>query len=244
MSVEASTQNKITVTTISGIRQSFDQVVVTSPLGWLKRNNSAFAPTLPPRLSSAIDNISYGRLEKVYVTFPKAFWHDFTPPNRGQASNTSKLHYPGFTHFFSPDYVPQPIQNAPWNQECVSLAALPADCAHPSLLFYVFGPCATYIVSLVTDLPPKSAEYYNTLNRFFQPFYSKLPQYDDQVPICKPVGFLATQWQNDKFAGNGSYTNYQVCLEDGGTDIEVMREGMGKDRGVWLAGEHTAPFIA
>jgi hypothetical protein len=44
---------------------SFDEVVVTAPLGWLKRNNDAFVPELPARLKQAIDSIGYGNLDKV-----------------------------------------------------------------------------------------------------------------------------------------------------------------------------------
>lgn len=46
----------------------FDEVVVTAPLGWLKKNKSAFAPSLPQRLLSAIHSIGYGCLEKVDLT--------------------------------------------------------------------------------------------------------------------------------------------------------------------------------
>lgn len=44
---------------------AFDGVVVTTPLGWLKRNESAFRPGLPSPLRAAIDSISVGNLEKV-----------------------------------------------------------------------------------------------------------------------------------------------------------------------------------
>ena len=43
----------------------YDEVVVTAPLGWLKRNKIAFHPPLPERLCQAIDAIGYGSLEKV-----------------------------------------------------------------------------------------------------------------------------------------------------------------------------------
>lgn len=51
--------------TEDGLTQSFDEVVLTTPLGWLKRNKTTFSPSLPPRLSEAIDNVSVGYLEKV-----------------------------------------------------------------------------------------------------------------------------------------------------------------------------------
>jgi hypothetical protein len=45
--------------------QTFDEVVMTAPLGWLKRNTDAFVPALPPRLNEAIAAIGYGHLDKV-----------------------------------------------------------------------------------------------------------------------------------------------------------------------------------
>jgi len=48
---------------------SFDEVVVTTPLGWLKRNKNAFVPELPVRLKTAIDSIGYGHLDKVCSFF-------------------------------------------------------------------------------------------------------------------------------------------------------------------------------
>lgn len=58
-------EGKVKVMTEDEQTLSFDQVVVTAPLGWLKRNNAAFEPALPARLTKAIDSIGYGCLEKV-----------------------------------------------------------------------------------------------------------------------------------------------------------------------------------
>ena len=49
----------------SGETLFFDEVVMTAPLGWLKRNKHAFEPELPQRLTRAIDAIGYGHLDKV-----------------------------------------------------------------------------------------------------------------------------------------------------------------------------------
>lgn len=43
----------------------FDEVVVTTPLGWLKSNKTAFEPRIDDELSTSIDAISIGHLEKV-----------------------------------------------------------------------------------------------------------------------------------------------------------------------------------
>ncbi|KAH8426871.1 uncharacterized protein LDX57_004597 [Aspergillus melleus] len=244
------TPGEITLTTATGETFQFDEVVVTCPLGWLKRNQAAFTPELPARLTQAINSISYGRLEKIYVTFPEAFWHNHTDHNANDPSGpppTTKTNTPEqpptFIQFLDPTYTPHP-SNIIWNQECVSLATLPPPCAQPTLLFYTYGPCATHIVSTLKDLPLSSAAYTNYLTTVLSPFYSLLPGYNPTSPTCQPTAFLATQWQNDSYAGNGSYCNFQRGLEHGDRDIEVLRAGMGVERGVWFAGEHTAPFVA
>lgn len=56
--------NGVIVKSNDGQEQEFDEVVVTTPLGWLKKNKQALNP-LTPRLSQAIDSVSFGRLEKV-----------------------------------------------------------------------------------------------------------------------------------------------------------------------------------
>jgi hypothetical protein len=244
---------KVSIHTSHGLKHEFDQVVVTAPLGWLKAHKeTAFTPPLPQRLSEAMDNISYGRLEKCYITFPTAFWHGTCTQNTTDTESTfsdgpdtanmSSEPYPSFTHFQSPRYVARP-PHLSWNQECVSLSDLPASTAHPTLLFYLFGPCATAMVQSIAPFPPHAPAYNEALAAFFEPFYSKLPHFDAGDKTCQPTAFLATQWQNDRFAGNGCYTNYQVGLREGDRDIEVMRRGV-PERGLWFAGEHTSPFIA
>ncbi|GIK01639.1 hypothetical protein Aspvir_005677 [Aspergillus viridinutans] len=235
---------RVILTTAAGETHQFDEVVVTCPLGWLKRNKSAFHPALPPRHLQAIDSISYGRLEKVYVTFPRAFWHaDAEAGLNGPDPKGTAHHNPTFAVFHDPTYAEHP-EGILWNQECISFAGLPADRAHPTLLFYTYGPCATYIVSKIANLDPASDEYYTFLDGFLRPFYSRLHGYSSSSADCKPLAFVATQWQNDPYAGNGSYCNFQVGLEQGDKDIEALRGDIGPERGVWFAGEHTAPFVA
>ena len=54
----------VCVTTSDNKTQYFDDVVVTVPLGWLKQHKDS-VHHLHPRIASAIDSISFGRLEKV-----------------------------------------------------------------------------------------------------------------------------------------------------------------------------------
>ncbi|CAF9909209.1 MAG: hypothetical protein ALECFALPRED_005411 [Alectoria fallacina] len=229
----------VTITTASNDSSSFDEVIVTCPLGWLKRNISSFSPALPFQITTAIEHISYGRLEKVYVTFPVAFW---------LSSNSTETGPAFFSQFLPPSYA---LDQNPerWTTECVSLASLPGSCAHPTLLFYFHGPCAQRVTSSIQGLDPASKEYFFRLDAFFQPYYSLLPKYSSSSPDCKPSAILVTNWQNDEFAGFGSYTTFQASdpATDGEVqldkDIEALREGC-PERGIWFAGEHTAPFVA
>ena len=231
---QSSENTPVSVTTASGARLTFDEVIVTCPLGWLKRNTTSFTPTLPSKILKAINHISYGRLEKVYFTFPTAFWLAQNP------EDTSL-----FSQFLQPTYTEQNPER--WGIECVSLASLPSPCAHPTLLFYVNGPCAKHVTSLVKSLEPASDEYSSRLTSFFAPYYSRLPNHSANAPHCQPVGIVATNWQNDEFAGYGSYTTFQTSNASEevelGTDIEALREGC-PGQGLWFAGEHTAPFVA
>ncbi|KAL5334343.1 amine oxidase [Aspergillus crustosus] len=255
------TRHEVTLTTEAGQSYTFDEVVVTCPLGWLKRNKSAFSPALPPRLTSAIDSISYGRLEKIYVTFPEAFWEPSSGteiPPINESTRKSSDNNLSFAQFLHPSYTDHP-PDILWNQECFSMVALPPQASHPTLLFYTYGPCATYIVNKLTTLnpsqsksgptettPTKSPETYAFLTTLLRPFYSLLPHYTPSSPLCTPTSLLATTWQSDPHAGHGSYSNFQINLSHGASDIETLRNGagLGINRGIWFAGEHTAPFVA
>ncbi|KAL1297383.1 hypothetical protein AAFC00_004922 [Neodothiora populina] len=255
------------ITVKGGQTEAFDEVVVTTPLGWLKRNMQVFKPALTPEMVNAIESLGYGSLDKVYVTFPEAFWDSssssssssngaldpkHTTPNvtattqplhqspNSDASTTPSTKYPGFTTWLSPTYNPHNAHN--WQAEAMNLAALPPSCAHPTFLFYLYGPCASHIGSLISSSSsPAAAD--SALLEYFEPYFSRLPNYDPASPACKPSAVLATNWVSDEFAGYGSYCNFQVGLENGDGCIETLRRGL-PERGVWFAGEHTAPFVA
>lgn len=195
---------------------AFDDVVVTVPLGCLKRGKPAY-----------IANASYSSLEKVYISFPADFWDSQLV--------TAGAQLPSFFHFLNPAHVPD--QQRSWTIEVVPLSssALFGDERQPTLLF--------------NQLSPTDPEYFKRLTEFFRPYYSLLPNYRPSHPDCIPTAALATNWQNDELAGNGSYTKFQV-IEDGSgdevqldDDIRAMRAGL-PERGVWFAGEHMAPFVA
>ena len=59
--------SQVVLETKNGESLAFDEVLMTTPLGWLKRNkDTVFQPPLPERMSAGIDGISVGHLEKVF----------------------------------------------------------------------------------------------------------------------------------------------------------------------------------
>lgn len=229
-----SPEDPVKVTLSSGTQLCFDELVATSPLGWLQKNLQAFDPALPPSLTKAINSISYGCLEKVYISFPKAFWLDPDPNNGGRKVQ-------GFAQWLSPRFALDTNPNR-WTIEVVELASLGPEVSHPTLLFYIYGAQSAHIVSTVRSLPSQQ-ERDKFLYSFFSPYFTRLPNYQPDSPDCQPLCSYATAWLADDLAGNGSYSNFQVGLQEGDEDIKRMREGW-EDGGVWLAGEHTSPFVA
>ncbi|AEO63570.1 0176f138-e96f-4f30-9119-699075e154a7 [Thermothielavioides terrestris] len=228
-----SQSDTVMVKTTDGQIFEFDEVVVTCPLGWLKQNLQAFFPPLPDRLCKAIQNVGYGNLEKVYISFPTAFW--LTPsPDNGRVGQ-------GFCQWLAPKYAPEHNPHR-WLNEAVELGSLSDGAAHPTLLFYTYGAQSQHLTSTLRSLAtPK--ERHDFLAAYFRPYYARLPSYDPADPACRPTACVATDWSGDALAGHGSYCNFPAGLRDADRDVVAMRQGVPAE-GVWLAGEHTAPFVA
>ncbi|KAH7398600.1 hypothetical protein BKA66DRAFT_407536 [Pyrenochaeta sp. MPI-SDFR-AT-0127] len=220
----------VEISTSDGEPQRFDEVVITCPLGWLKINKHAFEPPLESRLLESIDAISVGHLEKVYITFPKAFWR----LDVGQDGKS-------LDHiiWLSPQYTPD-TNPFHWPLEAYDLAAFGAKTSHPTLLVYTFGDLSAHISSIVHCHPDKETQYAH-LDRFFQPYYCRLPHFDAKDADCRPKGYLASAWRYDELAGYGSYCNMQVDIDRADEHIRRIQQGM-PERGFWLAGEHAAPI--
>lgn len=219
----------------SDAQLAFDELVVTCPLGWLQQHHAtAFDPPLPAQLAKAIHSISYGCLEKVYISFPSAFWLTPDPANGGRNMQ-------GFAQWLSPAFA-KDTNPQRWTIEVVELASLGKNIGHPTLLFYIYGAQSAHIVNKITSLETQ-ADKDKFLVDFFRPYYARLPNYAPGKPECMPMCTYATTWLADELAGHGSYSNFQVGLKEGDWNIRVMREGW-TEGGVWLAGEHTAPFVA
>ncbi len=69
----------VSVTTESDLFDA-DRVVVTLPLGVLKRGNVEFSPALPREKVTALSKLAMGVLDKTYLKFPAAFWQTGEDP--------------------------------------------------------------------------------------------------------------------------------------------------------------------
>jgi len=65
--------------------EKYDAVIVTVPLGVLKKKVIAFSPALPEQKQAAIARMGMGTLDKLYLRFEEPFWDDksniITPGN-------------------------------------------------------------------------------------------------------------------------------------------------------------------
>ena len=227
-----------------GFRGCFDNVIVTVPLGWLKRNEDVFLPPLAPRISSAIRSLGYGNLDRVFIKFPRAFWNSpvlgVNDYHEHEPEKTQSPPFPIESLFLHPEYAAD-TNMAKWRTEIISFSGLVEPFSQPVIMFFIYGQWGRHITGLVRGMKLDSEEYYRILDKNFQPYYSKLPNYDPTSPECKPLEFVSTDWQNDKFAGYGSFTNQPIGSGDCAEHFKVLREGMGEDRNIWFAGEHTSP---
>lgn len=227
----------------------FDEVIVAIPMGCLKRDAITFSPALPESIRTAISNASISSLEKVYLAFPEAFWdRPSMPEDQAHEDSATKVPapLPGFANFLNP-ITYAPTEHQTW---CLELNPLSnsedfGKHAQPALLFSLFGDCGRELTSRITSLCSSSPAYFDAVTAFLKPYYSRLPDYSAADPACTPTAVLATNWQNDEFA-LGSYTNFKVHAPDRRVqldeEVRAMRHGV-PESGLWLAGEHVAPFV-
>ncbi len=72
--VEYKRKKGVSILTADGRLFTADFAVVTVPLGVLKRNFINFVPPLPKKVTSAIDRIGFGTLNKIILRFDDVFW--------------------------------------------------------------------------------------------------------------------------------------------------------------------------
>uniref|UniRef100_A0A0G4HSZ1 Amine oxidase domain-containing protein n=1 Tax=Chromera velia CCMP2878 TaxID=1169474 RepID=A0A0G4HSZ1_9ALVE len=75
-SLSATGSGEVRVGTTDGTGYSASAVLVTVPLGVLKKGSIAFSPPLPGQIQTAINGLAMGTLNKVWLFFSSRWWQD------------------------------------------------------------------------------------------------------------------------------------------------------------------------
>ena len=158
---------QVEIEAADGYRGIFGNVIVTAPLGWLKRNEDVFSPPLPTSISQAIHDLGYGNLDKVFIKFPKAFWDSRILKKNDDlkviANGALSEGFPIESLFLRPLYA-ESTNPAKWRQEIISYSGLPAPFAQPVIMFFVYGQWGRHVTGLVRGMKQNSEEYRRLLD--------------------------------------------------------------------------------
>lgn len=187
-----------------------DAIVVTVPLGVLRRNMITFNPPLPSGIQSGINNFSYGALGKVFVQFSDIFW---------PKDNDQFIYYPS----------PLPPNTAIDESSILSYATVTSNLwimsGTKELCIQISEPL-TQRVEAMSD--PK------VLYAFFEPLF-KLLRTEPYKDLPELLNIETTHWTQDCLAGFGSYS-----VEKTGDDCNLLMDALeqNRDSRLQFAGEH------
>jgi hypothetical protein len=188
----------------------------------LHSNAIKFTPSLPDRIQSAISNIGFGVLEKLFLHFSEPWW--LLPTDDVQSICIDSYRFPTLSSI---------AKHFP--EERLGFYSL-ARTNHPQpvLVVFIANKLARHLVSQSkTDLKTMLQTNYIPM----------LPNYDAKNPACQILNVDSSAWSQDELSGFGSYSHIPVGSETGDQNMKVLSERIlpaGENGGVWFAGEHTA----
>lgn len=157
-------------------------VVVTVPLGVLKRDMIKFTPSLPADIQYGLSKNSYGALGKVFFEFEEVFWSK----ERDQII-----------------YYPKPEATLADIDDCLS------HCFVMSNLWVVQG-IPELCIQTASPLTERLEQYNSQqLYDFFEPLF-KVMRTESYRDLPQMVSVEMTQWTKDKYAGYGTYSCLEV----------------------------------
>lgn len=208
------TTDGVTVMVESGSKVSEyrgDAVIVTIPLGCLKKNTICFNPPLASDLQRGIDMFAYKALGKIFFEFSEVFW----PRDQDQI-----VFYP------KPRADDEPADENNALHHCYILNNL-------WLVAGVNELCIQTTEPLTTKLERMNEE---ELYAFFEPVFEivKVDRYKDLPDL---VSVEATKWTLDPFAGFGTFSAW--CVGDNPYVLQEALKNHSGDN-LQFAGEHCA----
>ncbi|KAF8853156.1 flavin-containing amine oxidase-like protein [Acephala macrosclerotiorum] len=206
--------NSSVVTTQSGHRYTGDAVIVTVPLGCLRRDMINFSPPMPASIQSGIKAFSYGALGKVFIEFEEVFW---------PKDNDQFIYYP------TPLAPGTPIDESSILSYATVTSNLWIMSGKTELCIQIAEPLTQRIEALY-QTPNGKAEVY----AFFEPLFKlmRTEPYKDLPPYSH---LETTAWTSDPLAGFGSYS-----VEKKGDEPGILVDALDEHRDLRLqfAGEH------
>ena len=171
--------NKATIQCDDGESIAADKVVLTAPLGVLKKESIQFEPPLPDWKTGPIDRLGFGILNKVILVFEKPFW-DVERDMFG-------------------------LLREPKTKDSMSQA----DYSSGRGRFYLFWNCikTSGVPMLIALMAGDAAHQAETTSdgEIITEVSSQLRNVFKDVEVPDPLETIITRWGQDKFAG-GSYS--------------------------------------
>jgi polyamine oxidase len=193
-----------------GRSEEGSHVVVTVPLGVLKRGALRFSPGLPPDRLAAIGRLGFGRFEKVALRFEEPFWRAA-----------------GFPHL-----VIFPRDPGEW---IVWVMGLDAFGAGPVLVFFVFHSDAGRIMGTGQDGTGRDGAIQDgAIQDGAVRWALGLLGEAIGAPCPEPVEVAVTSWGTDPYT-SGAYTH--ITPQARPADADLLGEPVGGR--LLFAGEHT-----
>ncbi|KAH8816365.1 flavin-containing amine oxidase-like protein [Xylogone sp. PMI_703] len=187
-----------------------DAIVVTVPLGVLRRSMITFNPPLPAAIQTGISNFSYGALGKVFVQFSDIFW---------PKDNDQFIYYPS----------PLPPDTPVDETSILSYATVTSN-------LWIMSGTKELCIQIAEPLTQRVEAMSDpeVLYAFFEPLF-KLLRTEPYKDLPELLNIETTHWTQDPLAGFGSYS-----VEKTGDDSGFLMDALKQNRGSRLqfAGEH------
>lgn len=203
----------VRVQTAGGHFEAGSHVVVTVPLGVLKRGAPRFSPGLPPDRLAAIGRLGFGRFEKVALRFEEPFWRAA-----------------GFPHLML-----FPRDPGEWMVWVMGLDAFGAKGTGPVLVFFVFHSAARRLLGTGLDGAVQDGAGLDDARRDNAVRWA-LGQLAEAIgrPCPEPLAVAVTSWGTDPYSC-GSYSH--IPPGSSPADADLLGEPVGGR--LLFAGEHT-----
>ncbi|XP_035674163.1 spermine oxidase-like [Branchiostoma floridae] len=189
---------------------SADHVIVTVPLGFLKKNSrTLFQPPLPEEKLASIERMGFGVVNKIFLTFQEPFWD----------TEYDALHLV-------------------WDQD-ESNPKTPKEWYKKTYCFYIDSKAPKTLMGFISGKEAEYMETLSE-EEISNTFLSLLKKFTGKDDIPKPVRTMITRWGSDALTcGSYSYIHVGEKGDDISTVAEPLYRDNTEVPAVQFAGEAT-----